>query len=98
VKPVRFHPDADAEFIDAILYHANKAARLGERFHAEIRRMTVEIETAPRLHPMWRHRTRRIVGKRFPYAVVYVEQADHLLVLAVAHSKRHPDYWLKRKS
>jgi len=43
-----------------------------------------------------RHGTRRHLARRFPYAVVFAERPDRLLIIAVAHCKRHPDYWRER--
>jgi hypothetical protein len=43
---------------------------------------------------------RALVGPRFPYSVVYLEDEDEIWVLAVAHAKRRPGYWrgrLKKK-
>jgi toxin ParE1/3/4 len=58
--------------------------------------LTAEIEAAPQLYRLWRHGTRRHLGRRFPYALIYVERLTHLSVLAVAHYKRRPDYWRER--
>ncbi len=35
-------------------------------------------------------------GRRHPYVVVYVTFADHLAIVAVAHTSRRPGYWLTR--
>jgi hypothetical protein len=34
--------------------------------------------------------------RRFPYHVVYIELPDRLQVLAVAHDRRRPAYWVGR--
>ncbi len=39
---------------------------------------------------------RRVHVSRFPYAVVHLEEADAVHVLAVAHLRREPAYWLGR--
>jgi hypothetical protein len=39
---------------------------------------------------------RRALLPRFPYALVFLELQTEIRVLAVAHAKRHPDYWLNR--
>jgi toxin ParE1/3/4 len=39
---------------------------------------------------------RRHFSETFPYAVLYVDKTDHVLVLAVAHFKRRPGYWRER--
>jgi len=96
VIPAIFHPEADDEFAEAIAYYAKRGDGLGDRFYDEVRQLTAEIEAAPQLHRLWRHGTRRHLGRRFPYALIYVERPTYLAVLAVAHCKRRPDYWRKR--
>ena len=39
---------------------------------------------------------RRHFSETFPYAVLYVEKPDHVLILAIAHFKRRPGYWRER--
>lgn len=34
--------------------------------------------------------------KRFPYAVVYEIAGNEIHVVAIAHTARHPNYWLDR--
>ena len=39
---------------------------------------------------------RRVLVKKFPFTVVFIEHADFISVVAVAHSRRKPGYWLSR--
>jgi len=39
---------------------------------------------------------RRCRLKRFPYSVVYTQDVDDILILAVAHQHRKPNYWRAR--
>jgi hypothetical protein len=34
--------------------------------------------------------------KRFPYHLIYLVQNQELLILAIAHHKRDPFYWIDR--
>ena len=97
-KRAIFHPEAEQEFLASVDYYAHKAEGLGERFYQEIVRLVAEIEVAPRRHRPWRHGTRRHRAKHFPYAVIFAERPDRLLLVAVAHGKRHPDYRRERLS
>jgi hypothetical protein len=36
---------------------------------------------------------RRVVLRRFPYALIYAIKPQEILVLAVAHHSREPGYW-----
>jgi plasmid stabilization system protein ParE len=96
VKPTIFHPQADDEFAEAVARYAEIAPGLGDRFYDTIGRLVAEIETAPQLHRPWRHGTRRHFTREFPYALIYLERPDRIMVLAVAHFKRRPDYWRER--
>ncbi len=39
---------------------------------------------------------RRVLLKRFPYAVIYIELEAEVRVLAFAHVRRRPGYWKDR--
>ncbi len=96
MKPTIFHPQADDEFAEAVAHYAGKAPGLGDRFYDTVLRLVAEIEAAPQLHRPWRHGTRRHFTREFPYALIYLERPDRIMVLAVAHFKRRPDYWRER--
>jgi hypothetical protein len=40
--------------------------------------------------------TRRLVLRRFPFAIVYRLAGEFVLVLAIAHMRRRPGYWRGR--
>ena len=95
-KRAIFHPEAEAEFLAAVAYYAQRSADVAERFDAEIRRLVAQIETMPQRHGPWRHGTRRARARRFPYLVIFAERPSALRIVAVAHTKQHPDYWQQR--
>ncbi|HEY2411494.1 MAG TPA: hypothetical protein VGI40_04600, partial [Pirellulaceae bacterium] len=33
----------------------------------------------------------------FPYVLYYLELEDHVCIMAIAHEKRRPGYWMRRK-
>ena len=41
---------------------------------------------------------RRVLVHRFPFAVLYAENDGGLLVLAVMHLRREPNYWAHRSA
>ncbi len=40
---------------------------------------------------------RRSLVKRFPYGVLYSEDQEKILIIAIMNLHRHPDYWKQRK-
>ena len=74
---------------------------LDVEFLAEIDRVLPLIEDSPASFPRLLDVPddlviRRALLPRFPYAVIFMELEDHVRVLAVAHAKRRPGYWLDR--
>jgi hypothetical protein len=55
-------------------------------------RLVQEVCASPGAFRIFWAPARRHFGARFPSAEIYVEEADHVLVLAFAHFKRRPGY------
>lgn len=96
MKPVVFHPAADAEYAAAAAWYAEQGAGLGGRFYEEIERLVAEVAAGPKQFWMFDPPARRNVARRFPYAVVFVEEPDRIWIVAVMSLRRHPDYWKDR--
>jgi toxin ParE1/3/4 len=94
VKPVVVHPDARAEWDHAIGYYESKVTGLGLDFHTKVEQALQKIQQAPQVWPRHRDpRFRKYVMERFPYLIFYMERAEDIWIMAVAHAKRRPDYW-----
>ena len=93
---IGLHPEADAEFTDAIEHCAAIDRRLGRRFYFEIERSFRKILAEPdrffQFHPPFR----RALVRKFPYSVIFAQKQDRIWVLAVMHAKRKPGYWIHR--
>lgn len=98
MKSCAFHPEADEEFLEALARYGEKSQALGRRYYHAIQALVAEIYHAPALYRRLpgTGEARRHFKKPFPYAVLYVEEPDSVLVLAVAHFKRRPGYWRHR--
>ena len=48
------------------------------------------------LHREARAELRSAALQRFPHLIAFEQHEQHLLILAVAHAKRRPLYWLTR--
>jgi hypothetical protein len=54
------------------------------------------IQRMPATWPSFAHGTRRFLLKRFPCSVIYRADDTRIVVIAVAHAQRRPDYWRRR--
>ena len=93
---VRVLEVARQELGEAIAYYNGQAPGLGDAFLLETVAAIDRIRRFPQAwHPLGEN-TRRCRLRRFPYGVIYHEDKDEILIVAVAHSHRRPDYWRDR--
>lgn len=91
-RVVRFHEDALAELQAEAIYFQDRSQGLGERFTAEIE-AAIKIATEfPDMGSPFKHGTRRVFPKKFPFSVVYRVQQTSIIVLAVVPDARKPGY------
>jgi toxin ParE1/3/4 len=99
---LELHPEALAELRSAALWYGERRSGLGDEFIAEVSAALARIGDAPESYPAWPGTRaegpliRKATIQRFPYVIAFEEHERHLLVLAIAHSKRRPLYWLTR--
>jgi len=98
VKPYRFHPQALAEYEAAAVWYGRRSYEGALRFAALVDDGIVGIREMPEAWPVWPGRTdvRRRVLQRFPYSIIYLDERSEIVIVAVAHHKRRPGYWLRR--
>ena len=93
---IRLLEPAQAELDEAIAWYAEQAPGLGDAFLIEVLKTLRLVEQFPQAwHPLTSE-IRRCRLRRFPYSVVYTQDGSGILVLAVAHQHRKPDYWKNR--
>jgi len=95
---VAFHPDAEVEFNDAIEWYETREIGLGLDFATQVHAAVQRAIAFPSAWQAMDNEIRRTLVHRFPYGVLYVAEPNHLLIVAVMHLHRQPDYWRNRKS
>jgi len=93
---VRFLATAEQELLNGALYYDRLAPGLGAEFLDAVDAAAEGIREAPELWPVLRDETRRRMLRRFPYALLYRIEPDAIVVVAVMHLRRRPDYWTDR--
>lgn len=93
---VRFLEIARIEMDEAVDYYNSESPGLGDEFLLELLNAIDRIEQFPEAFQKFTKNARRCQTRRFPYAVVYEVLEEEILVVAVAHLHRNPDYWEDR--
>lgn len=96
MKLVLFHPDAEGEMADAAAWYERQQKDLGKRFLASVQEAINRISVNPALYPFVDRDVRRCLAKTFPYGVVYQIREKDIVIFAVMHLHRRPDYWKQR--
>jgi plasmid stabilization system protein ParE len=88
---VVFHPGAEDEFKEAILWYGNQQKGLDIEFVRCIDDAIQKIKRNPGLYPIEFENYRKKVVRRFPFKIIYEIMDDHIYILAVFHSRRNPN-------
>lgn len=97
MKPIVPHPDAEAEFHQEVEFYESRQAGLGVRFRSSIEAAVQRIREQPNFYPRYEDtECRECPVDTFPHVIYYLEREDYIWVLAFAHQRRKPGYWLRR--
>lgn len=100
-RRVVVEPEAERELLAARDWYSDRSDGLGQVFVEAVDEAMTRVATmpdacspVPGVSPELG--VRRAFVKRFPFSVVFVELGGMLVVVAVAHQRRRPGYWLGR--
>lgn len=101
MKSVRLAPEAVAELANAAAWYDGQRAGLGTELlvtvEAMLSSLTERADSFPRLLDVPNDLVlRRALLPRFPYGLVFLVGEAEVRVIAVAHLRRRPGYWLSR--
>lgn len=93
---IRFLPDAEAEMFEAELWYGQQRKGLDQEFIQSIKEAVGRLHENPSLYPVVYRRLRRILVRKFPYAIYYTSDESSIHIVAVFHTKRNPKRWKAR--
>lgn len=93
----QLHPAAASEYLDSIAFYESRLAGLGASYMAEFEATMGKVCASPKSFPIdCPPDIRKAAMQRFPFNVLYREAGKAVQILAVAHHRRRPGYWLER--
>ena len=101
MKPARLAPEAVTELANAAIWYDSRSPGLARNFLEDFETVLRLIESRPTSFPRLLDTSRelnirRALLPRFPYASIFIELPSDIRIVAVAHVKRRPGYWLNR--
>jgi toxin ParE1/3/4 len=95
-KRIEFESGAIEDVDAAFAWYRERSPKTALDFIDELTRATATIQEAPGRWPLQKRDTRRFPLWRFPFSVIYEELESKIVILAVAHGSRRPEYWMKQ--
>jgi plasmid stabilization system protein ParE len=83
-------PEAEADLAEAFRWYETRRTGLGHAFLDEVSHAFSRISDQPLRYAPVHREARRVLLRRFPYAVYYVARVDRVFVLATLHQRRNP--------
>ena len=98
MKSYRLLEGAFFDLESAANWYADRDASLLAKFRTALDEAIERASKNPKLFPIVvrRRQQRKVLFAGFPYQLIFEETADEIVVVAVAHAKRKPGYWLAR--
>jgi plasmid stabilization system protein ParE len=93
---VRFLSPALEEVSEVSLQYAVDNPAVAHQFFDQLDRVETLLAKNPRIGRPTERGARKFRLRKFPYDVVYRITHDEVTVLAVAHHRRDPGYWMDR--
>jgi plasmid stabilization system protein ParE len=95
---VSFLEVAELELDEVYRYYETEQAGLGVQFLEQAALAISRVVEHPKGYQTFSARTRRCLIAKFPYGVLYEynESGKEILIVAIGHLHREPDYWISR--
>lgn len=84
------------ELAEGKRFYNRQQQGLGESFQRGAHSAAKLIRERPLAWQVEIEPVRRFIFDRFPYKMLYIVRAERIVVIAVAHQHRQPDYWVDR--
>lgn len=92
----RYLPPAEEEMTEAAIFYEEQSQGLGAEFLDDVQRTIDRLQDNPMIGQTVVDDLRRGLLARFPFSLLYAIEPGGLLVVAVTHQRRQPEYWKDR--
>jgi len=92
----RFLTPAEEEMTEAALFYEAVSSRLGTDFLDDVQRAINRLCDYPQAGEVITSGFRRTLLHQFPFNLIYAIEQNVIVIIAVAHQSRRPDYWKSR--
>lgn len=96
-KPVEYLRGAHVDFDESFAWYAERSVGSAIGFASAVDNALDNILDDPGRFPSTHGGCAYYGLKRYPFRIVFRNEPDRLVVIAIAHAKRRPGYWRGRR-
>ena len=93
---VKFLPEADIDYREAIVWYEARSSQAASGFEAAFEVALRQITEAPERWTRCDEKHRFYSLRRYPFSIIYRIETDLILIVAVAHVRRSENFWKNR--
>ena len=91
-----FHSEARLELAEAARWYHSRSQGLGSNLRRAVKAAVARVVADPERFGVLEDDVRCCPVRRFPYGILYEIRPDRVLIVAVMHLHRTPEYWKSR--
>lgn len=91
-----FHPAALTEYAEAVQFYAERRVELAQALIDAVEDAIFRIVESPTRCRVIDEDIRQCLTRKLPYGILYTIEQDFILIVAVMHCSREPEYWKDR--
>lgn len=97
-RQLEFHPEVTNDIKGSYLWYEDKLQGLGDRFLTELEDGYTSIQNFPDTWANFQYEFKRYILNKFPFSILYKVTKEKIVVVAIMHNSRKPNYWIDRLS
>ena len=95
-RTLAFTGRATTDITDAFEWYERQRSGLGDEFLGALARAYEFVELMPEAAPIVHRDLRRLLLRKFPFAIYFRLDAERVEIRACLHQRRHPGSWRRR--
>ena len=95
-KQISFHPDVTDDIKGSYTWYEEKVKGLGDKFLNELEDGYLSIQRFPDTWANFQYGFKRYILNKFPFSILYKVSSKQILIIAIMHNSRNPNYWKER--
>jgi len=96
IKNVVLTPEAEQDITEAFTYYEENLIGLGSSFILCVDAAFQSISRNPEQYKKVYKNIRRVLIRKFPFGIFFIEEKERIVIIAVFHAKRNPKEWKSR--